>query len=129
NVGQTDPQVQYSARANGYSLFLTPQETVFLLKSNASVKSEAAKPASKSSRRFEHGSSLRLQFLNSNAKTSLSAMNEFPGKINYLIGNDPECWHTNIPMFAKVAQHDLYPGVDVVYYGTQQQLEYDFVVS
>ena len=50
-------------------------------------------------------------------------MNEFPGKINYLIGNDPKGWHTNIPMFAKVAQHDLYPGVDVVYYGTQQQLE------
>ena len=45
-----------------------------------------------------------------------------------MIGNDPRQWKTGIPAYARVAYHDVYPGVDLVYYGTQQQLEYDFVV-
>jgi len=125
NVGQSDSRVQYIARASGYSLFLTPRETVFLLKSDSS----AAMPHQPDSKRFERGSSLRLQFLDSNPSTQMTPSNQLVGKINYLIGNDPKSWHTDIPTFAKVAQHDLYPGIDVVYYGTQRQLEYDFVVS
>jgi len=124
NVGQSDPQVQYISRASGYTLFLTPRETVFLLKSGTAKIGHSSKLA-----KFEPGSSLRLQFLNSNPGASLSAASKLPGKINYLIGNDSKSWHTNIPTFAKIAQHDVYRGIDVVYYGTQQQLEYDFVVS
>jgi len=129
NVGQSDPQVQYISRASGYALFLTPRETVFLLKSGSPKTSDATKSGLNGSAPFERGSSLRLQFLNSNPGAPLTAANKLPGKINYLIGSDSKSWHTNIPTFATVAQHDLYRGIDVVYYGTQQQLEYDFVVS
>ena len=129
NVGQSDSQVQYIARGSGYSLFLTPSETVFLLKSGSAKISDSSKSPLSGAAQFERGSSLRLQFLNSKSGAALSATNKLPGKINYLTGNDPKSWHTNIPTFARVAQHDLYPGIDVVYYGTQQQLEYDFVVS
>ena len=52
-----------------------------------------------------------------------------PGKSNYFIGNDPEKWRTNIPSYAKVKHKDVYPGVDMIYYGDHQQLEYDFVVA
>jgi len=48
------------------------------------------------------------------------------GKINYLLGNNPAQWQTGIPTFAKVRLDQVYPGVDVVYYGNQQRLEYDF---
>src|SRR5439155_15702045 len=53
---------------------------------------------------------------------------ELPGKANYFIGNDPTKWRTNVPTYAKVYYHELYPKIDLVYYGSQQQLEYDFVV-
>src|SRR5438105_1891527 len=51
------------------------------------------------------------------------------GTSNYFIGRDPKKWRTNIPNYAKVRFEDVYPGVDLVYYGNQQQLEYDFVVA
>ena len=57
-----------------------------------------------------------------------STERELPGRSNQLIGNDPRLWRTGIPAFARVAYHDVYPGIDLVYYGTQQQLEYDFVL-
>jgi len=56
-------------------------------------------------------------------------MDELPGKSNYFIGNDPKKWRTNVPNYAKVKYANVYPGVDVVYYGNQGQLEYDFVVQ
>ena len=52
-----------------------------------------------------------------------------PGKSNYFIGNDPAKWHRDIPQFARVRYQDVYPGVDLVYYGNQGQLEYDFEVA
>lgn len=48
---------------------------------------------------------------------------------NYLTGNDPSRWQSGVPNYARVHQRDLYPGIDVVYYGNQRQLEYDFVVA
>src|SRR5262249_12992669 len=52
-----------------------------------------------------------------------------PGKVNYFRGNDPRKWRTGIPTYAKVRYRGVYAGVDVVYYGAQRQLEYDFVVA
>ena len=54
---------------------------------------------------------------------------ELPGKINYLIGNDPAQWHSGVAIFAKVRVEELYPGINLVYYGNQQQLEYDFTIA
>ena len=54
---------------------------------------------------------------------------ELPGKSNYFIGNDPSKWRTNVPQYARVEYEDVYPGVNLAYYGNQRQLEYDFVVQ
>jgi Beta-propeller repeat/Cep192 domain 4 len=129
NVGQSDVSVQYIARGNGYSLFLSSKGTAFLLKADSSARRQDIKKFSPEPSHFERGSSLRLQFPNSDPKALMTPFEEQIGKINYLIGNDPKSWHVNIPTYAKVKQRNLYPGVDVVYYGTQQRLEYDFVVS
>jgi len=51
------------------------------------------------------------------------------GKMNYLIGNNPSEWRTDLPIFSKVQVDDVYPGINLIYYGNQQQLEYDFVVA
>jgi hypothetical protein len=52
-----------------------------------------------------------------------------PGKVNYFIGSDPAKWHAEIPTYAKVKYASVYPGVDLVFYGSQHQLEYDFVIA
>jgi uncharacterized repeat protein (TIGR01451 family) len=52
-----------------------------------------------------------------------------PGKSNYFIGNDPAKWHHDIPQFARVRYENVYPGINLVFYGNQGQLEYDFQVA
>ncbi len=51
------------------------------------------------------------------------------GTANYFIGNDPKKWYSNVPTYAKVKYTGVYPGVDLIFYGNQQHLEYDFVVA
>src|ERR1035441_2250069 len=46
------------------------------------------------------------------------------GKVNYLIGSDPSRWHTDVPTYSKVRYREIYPGIDLVFYGNQKQLEY-----
>jgi hypothetical protein len=112
NVGQVDPQVDFISRGSGYTLFLTPREAVLALRA-ASASSTV----------------LRMKFVGSEIKPRAAGQEELPGKVNYIIGKDPRRWRTGISTYAKVAYQNLYPGVDLVYYGNQRQLEYDFVVG
>ena len=59
----------------------------------------------------------------------MEALEPLPGKVGYFIGNDPRRWRNNIPTFAKVRYRDIYPGIDLIYYGNQNRIEYDFVLA
>src|SRR5207249_1140168 len=72
---------------------------------------------------------LRMQVVGANPAAQVSGLEELPGKSNYFIGNDPKKWRTNVPRYAKVKYQNVYPGIDLGYYGNQRQLEYDFVVQ
>jgi len=72
---------------------------------------------------------IRMRLLGGNAKGRVVGLDELLGKSNYFIGNDPKKWRTNVPSYARVKYEGVYPGVDLVYYGNQRQLEYDFVVE
>ena len=72
---------------------------------------------------------LRMKLVGANQAARVTALDELPGKSNYFIGNDPKNWRTDVPTYAKVRCQDVYPGIDLVYYGNQRQLEYDFVVA
>ncbi len=72
---------------------------------------------------------VRMDFAGSNPEAQMSGDNELPGKVNYLMGNDPAAWRTGVPTFARVRVGQLYPGADLVYYGNQRQLEYDFTLA
>jgi Beta-propeller repeat/Abnormal spindle-like microcephaly-assoc'd, ASPM-SPD-2-Hydin len=114
NKGQTDSRVSFLARGLGYALFLTPHEAVLELKAPAGKQTPVVR--------------MKLQGSNSQAHT-LAGRDELPGKSNYLIGRDKSKWRTDIPTYGKVIAHDVYPGVNLVYYGRQRQLEYDFDVA
>src|SRR5450631_1319526 len=139
NSGQTDPSVQFLARGAGYTLFLTPGEAVLSLRAsrgNAAKAVNAIRPlGSLPQDSEEHSSSprvtaVRLQLVASNTSAKAVGVDPLPGKSNYFIGNDPSKWHTDVPTYAKVRYSNVYPGIDLLYYGNQEgKLEHDFVLA
>ena len=103
-------QAKYFSRGTGYVLFLASTEAVL-----------DAGPSKKPT--------LRMKLLRSNSGASIEGMDPLPGKSNYFIGKNPQSWWSNVTNYAKVRYRNVYPGVDLVYYGNGSQLEYDFVLS
>jgi hypothetical protein len=122
NRGQTDASVQFLSRGSGYSLFLTKDEVVLNLeRQQAAALGE--KPAAPSP------DTLRMKLMGASANSIVTGLDPQSGTVSYLIGNDPKKWHTGIQTYGKVNFAQVYPGVDLVFYGNQRQLEYDFVVA
>ncbi len=182
NQGLSDPTVKFLSRGSGYSLFLTSNEAVLVLRQGKSENHQVTKtrrgatergvdlsravqasPFFISSRSLvpegRHAdesavgaleavlasaglalplhedielpapSVLRMKLVGANPAARVTGLDELPGKSNYFVGNDPKKWQTNIPNYAQVKYQDIYPGVDLVYYGNQRELEYDWVVE
>jgi carbohydrate binding protein with CBM6 domain/beta-propeller repeat-containing protein len=122
NRGQTDKDVRFLSRGAGYSLYLTADEAVLVLaKPNADAKRDA-KTQVKSV-------ALRMSLVGAARRPVVSGLEEQAGKANYFTGKDPAKWRTNVQTYAKVHYQNVYPGIDLVYYGNQRKLEYDFVVA
>jgi uncharacterized protein (TIGR03437 family) len=116
NQGQLDSTVQFLSRGSGYALFLTPGKVVLNL--------ERQLPASAAS-----VDTLRMSLIGANPRANAVAQARQAGVVNYFIGNDPKQWRSGIPTYGKVEYSQIYPGVDLVFYGNQRQLEYDFVIA
>ncbi|HLM02774.1 MAG TPA: SBBP repeat-containing protein, partial [Pyrinomonadaceae bacterium] len=117
NLGQTDERVKFLARGHGYSLFLTGTEAVLSLQKRGKNKAQADKRAIVT---------MRIEGANDEAKSS--GLDATESKSNYLVGNDSARWQTDVPNYSKVKYEQIYNGVDLVYYGNNQRLEYDFLV-
>ncbi len=72
---------------------------------------------------------VQMQFTGASRQSVVRGDNELAGKINYLTGSQPAQWRAGVPTFARVRVAEIYPGIDLVYYGNQQRLEYDFTVA
>jgi hypothetical protein len=130
NQGQSDSQVKFLSRGPGYQLFLTATEAVLALQP-PSPKSPAKVAPEKTKEKVKKAAPtvLRMQLLGASPAPEISGANPLPGQVNYLQGKDPVKWHTHIPTYAKVKYQGVYPGIDLLYYGHQRQLEYDFIVA
>ena len=148
NRGQADASIDFLARGAGYALFLKPAEAVFVLQnSGAGARDGAAAepslktdlplnvdaPQSKAHPRRAPGDAgskvLRMRLVGADAAAAAEGANELAGKVNHLVGDDPARWRTEVPTYGSVRYAEVYPGVDVVYYGNQRQLEYDFRIA
>src|SRR5258706_4968127 len=128
NRGQTHKDVLFLSRGAVFSLYLTAAEAVLVLtNTNADAKrSTQALPKAKAQPKSV---ALRMSLLGAARKPQVTGLDELPGKANYFIGKDPAKWRTNVPTYAKVQYENVYPGIDLVYYGNQRRLEYDLVVA
>ncbi len=146
NQGQTNPQAQFLSRGSGFTLFLTSTEAVLVLRHGTGSRGTESRQSSlpRSSASHARGRTrnaelvkknpeiegvLRMQLVRANPAARSWGLDDLPGKSNYFLGNDPQNWRTNVPTYAKVRYQGVYRGVDLVYYGNQQQLEYDFIVA
>ena len=124
NQGQTNSQVEFLSRGRGYTLFLTQTEAVLSLRKPTAAKTNETEDSGDTT-----GVVLRMRLVGANPSPRVSGLKQLPGRSNYFLGNDPSKWRTNVPTYAKVQYEDVYPGVDLVYYGNQRQLEYDLIVA
>jgi hypothetical protein len=72
---------------------------------------------------------MQLKLVGASTRSRVEKKDQLPGKSNYLIGNNPRRWRTNLPNYGRVSYGNIYPGIDVTYYGNGLQLEYDFTVK
>ena len=128
NKGQIDQSVKFLSHGAGYDLFLTATEAVLRVDKPRAQQPDKSK-ASEADANVREGAVLRLKMLGANAAPQVEGQDELAGKVNYFVGNDPAKWRRNIPTYRKVQLKNVYPGIDVVYYGKQRELEYDFVVA
>jgi uncharacterized protein (TIGR03437 family) len=111
NVGQTDARVRFLSRGSGMTTFFTDTETVMVLSRN---REQAV---------------VRMKLAGTGQPKRAVGLDKLPGVSNYFLGNDPAKWRKDVPHYARVQYEGVYPGIDLVWYGSERRLEYDFVVA
>ena len=144
NEGQANSNIKFLSRGKGYSLFLTSAEAMLILskasgsKRKSTIKTQyygaqeqTKNPESLNETRESsmETCALRMKLIGANPSPQVDGLDQLPGKSHYLIGNDPDKWHRDISNYSKVIYREAYPGIDVVYYGNQRELEYDFLLA
>jgi Calx-beta domain/Beta-propeller repeat len=124
NQGQADAAVKFLARGRGYGLFLTPTETVLVLAPaepgrvrRPQVVAPGAEPVV-----------VRMRLVGADPEATIVGVDPLPGRSHYILG-ESDRWRRSVPSFARVQYTGVYPGVSLVFYGSERQLEYDFVVA
>src|SRR5689334_8733426 len=110
NLGQVDSRVKFLSRGPGYGIFLTDREAILRL--------NHAGPAT-----------VRMSLAGQSSTGTIEAVDPLPGKTHYLKGPGPDQWHADLPNYGRVRYNGVYPGIDMIYYGNQRQLEYDVVIA
>jgi len=126
NNGQLDKHVRFMSRGTNYVLFLTQSEAVLVLSGEQTSKNASTLHAN---RRTNEPAVIRLKFIGANPASTPIGLNELQAISNHLIGNDRTQWRTGVPQYQKVQYQELYPGIDLIFYGNQQRLEFDFIVA
>jgi Beta-propeller repeat len=136
NQGQTDRRVKYLARGQGYALFLTSRETVFVLaapENKSPAGHHAGKKTDHSRRRALRRASrlavVRMRLAGAASSPHTLHGEPLPGVTNYFLGKDARQWRRQVQHYAWVRYQEIYPGVDLAFHGGQQRLEFDFVVA
>ena len=127
NRGQSSPQVKFISRGPGYRAYLTANGMSLALR--ASRPAESTNDSKVARTNSVKRTAIQFRLIGAAQNPMTVGEQAQTARVNYFIGNDPAKWHRNIPTFAQIRYKSVYPGIDLVYYGNQRQLEYDFVVA
>ena len=139
NNGQTAAEINFVARGSGYGLALTPTSATLQMRARASGtnedRSQKIRSSFADSKKKGNGeanwksATIRMNLIGGNESAKSEGQDQLSGSVNYFICDDSSKWRTDIATYKKVQYSSVYPGIDLVYYGNQRQLEYDLVVS
>jgi hypothetical protein len=124
NFGQAGSDTRFLARSPNYTVLLGDTQATVVFQ-EASQRSRIGR-AIQSSRAVM--GSLLLNLIGATRSGDATGENVLAARSNYFIGNDPALWHTNIPTYSRVRYSSIYKGIDLVYYGNDGNLEYDFIL-
>jgi hypothetical protein len=133
NEGQADAAIDFVSHGPGYNLSIAATEAQLSVGLSGPLIERPAKAVLHSGKLRIHDassrSSIQMRLVGGNSRAAKRGIQPLPGKVNYFLGNDPAKWRTNVSTYAGVKYESVYPGVDLLYHGSDQQLEYDFVVA
>jgi hypothetical protein len=136
NLGQAPAQVSWTARGQGYQLFLTSSgASITVAEPVAPSPADAAlsipgKPAEQQAAALKgRVSVIGMNLAGSHPWSKVEGLEPTGGVSNYLLGKDRKDWHTGIPQYGRLRVKDVYDGIDLIFYGHGRDLEYDFVVA
>jgi uncharacterized protein (TIGR03437 family) len=112
NRGQTAPEIQWISRSPEGVLLLTPDVATMVVRG----------PDNRARR-------VTMRIVGARSDANAEGMDALPSYSNYFIGDTPSAWRTRVPHYSKLKFDDVYPGIDLVYYGKDRRLEYDFLLS
>ena len=136
NLGQTRADVRYSALAPGYAVHLADSGVYFVY---AEAKSRGwlerlkrdllARVLHVPRGRAAQAHTLAIEFAGARPALQWQATEPTAGRSNFLRGNDSSRWQRDLPHYTRVSAQAVYPGVDLTFYGSHGNLEYDFLVA
>lgn len=146
NVGQADPRAKFVARSQGIDLYFTEAGAVLAMHDGQEPPSSALAPVEAErtpwlpqwplqaslgppSPKMVEAVALMYRFAGADAHPRIDGTQLLSGRSNYLIGPDPGTWHTDVPRYRGIRYHDVLPGVSILYYGLDGQLEFDVEVA
>jgi uncharacterized repeat protein (TIGR01451 family) len=140
NLDPADPRAKFITRGSGYSLFLGSEGAILSMVSQGGPEQDPSKQTrSKEARSHTQAAkhsaspmrvdSLQMKLAGANPNPTITGADLLPGKSSYFLGNDPAKWRHGVPQFSRVRYENIYPGINLVFYGNQGRLEYDFQVA
>ena len=144
NVGQAPAAFDFVTHTSGYSVLLSAQQAIISASSQTEDDPYVKNLPPRKRKRFEltkvyrdfprfhrgrRRNEMKIVLGGANPRPQNAGLDELPGKMSYFIGRDPQKWKTGIATYGRVRYSNVYPGVDLIYYGDAGRLEFDFVVS
>ncbi|MBI3593710.1 MAG: SBBP repeat-containing protein [Nitrospirae bacterium] len=131
NNGTVQPEVAFFEKGKGHSTYFTQEGIYFNLANGSQIvtQNRMAEDRVDGSNDGNQVTFLKLVPLQANKKFQIVAEGEQEGKVNYFIGNDPEKWKRNLSSYQKIVYREIYPGIDIKFYGNNSEMEYDIIVK
>lgn len=126
NAGQLDERVLFQVHGNDSIIWITEDGIwITMMAYPSSDQSSSLHPEKKESKvasreylnEYQRGVNLHITFPGANPHPHIEPFGRAEFSVNYFIGNDPQKWRTNVPVWRGVRYIDLYPGIDLEFTG------------
>jgi hypothetical protein len=137
NQGQLDKGVAYYIQGSDKTIYFAPDGVTFALtapltptlsqrewKFNSHRSNLEEGPGERVSQRW----TVKLDFVGANPNARPIGQDKTEAILSYFKGT-PDQWKAGLPTYSRIVYPDLWPGIDLVYYGTVNQLKYEFIVQ